>query len=130
MTKCGSITRSGERCRGVAIDSSGLCYAHHPDHADTRRRNASKGGKRGGRGRPVVELRAVEDKLEDLADAVLGDRVEPSVAAVVVQIRNAQIRAISTGLKAKEQEELEARISELESLLESRNEGGQWQRAE
>ena len=78
----------------------------------------------------MVELRSIEGKLEDLADNVLGGGVEPGVAAVVVQIRNAQIRAISTGLKAKEQEELETRISELESLLEDTDEGSRWQRAE
>jgi len=43
--------------------------------------------------------------------------VAPGIAAVVVQIRNAQIRAINAGLKAKEVEELEGRLEEVEELL-------------
>jgi len=66
----------------------------------------------------VVELRNIEDKLETLANDVIGGDVEPGVAAVVVQIRNAQMRAISTSLKAREQEEFEARLEALEQQQE------------
>jgi len=66
----------------------------------------------------VVELRNIEDKLETLANDVIGGDVEPGVAAVVVQIRNGQIRAISTSLKAREQEEFEARLEALEQQQE------------
>ena len=114
MAACTGIRADGVRCRAQAITKSEWCFNHHPNYEGARRKRASKGGKRGGRGRPVVELRAIEDKLEELADNVLGGSVEPGVAAVVVQIRNAQIRAISTTLKAKEQEELEGRLAELE----------------
>ena len=114
MAACAGIRADGSRCRAQAITKSEWCFNHHPNYEGARRKRASKGGKRGGRGRPVVELRAIEDKLEELADNVLGGSVEPGVAAVVVQIRNAQIRAISTTLKAKEQEELEDRLAELE----------------
>src|SRR5215204_149995 len=123
MAACAGIRADGSRCRAQAITKSEWCFNHHPNYEGARRKRASKGGKRGGRGRPVVELRAIEDKLEDLANNVLGGSVEPGLAAVLVQIRNAQIRAISMGLKAKEQEELEARISELEQQQEG---GRQW----
>ena len=43
MGKCTAITRGGGRCKGVAIDGSGLCYSHHPDHEQDRRRSARKG---------------------------------------------------------------------------------------
>src|SRR5215207_4406317 len=118
MAGCTAITGSGSRCKGIPIDSSGLCHAHHPDRAEARKRHGSMGGKRGGRGRPVVELRNIEDKLETLANDVIGGDVEPGVAAVVVQIRNGQIRAISTSLKAREQEEFEARLEALEQQQE------------
>ena len=48
MGKCTAITRGGDRCRGVTIEGSDYCYAHHPDHEQDRRRAARKGGKRGG----------------------------------------------------------------------------------
>ncbi len=119
MSQCTAITRGGERCRGVAIDASGLCYSHDPNRADARQRAARKGGQRGGRGRPVVELASIKKKLEDLADDVLAGSVDRSDAAVISQIYNVVLRAISTSLKAREQEELEARIEELETLLDT-----------
>ena len=117
MAKCSAITQAGTRCKGTPTDSSELCYVHSPETLEDRRRNGSKGGKRGGRGRPLTELHRLEDKLESLADKVLEEEVAPGIAAVVVQIRNAQIRAINAGLKAKEVEELEGRLEEVEELL-------------
>jgi hypothetical protein len=40
MSQCTAIRRDGGRCKGVAIDASGLCYAHDPNRADARRRAA------------------------------------------------------------------------------------------
>ncbi len=119
MSGCSGITGSGDRCRAIAITGSDWCHAHHPDRADARRRSASKGGRRGGRGRPVGELGSIKKKLEDLADDVLAGSVDRSDAAVISQIYNVVLRAISTSLKAREQEELEARIEELEALLDT-----------
>ena len=120
MSSCSGITGAGDRCRAIAITGSDYCHAHHPDRADARRRSASKGGKRGGRGRPVVELAAIKGKLETLADDVLSGSVDRSDAAVVAQIYNTVIRAVATGLKAKEVEEIEGRLEELEALLAAR----------
>jgi hypothetical protein len=39
------------------------CYGHRPDLAEERRRNASKGGKRGGRGRSQTELTDIKTRL-------------------------------------------------------------------
>jgi hypothetical protein len=71
MAKCSAIKPDGTRCKGIAIDSSGYCYAHHPEHAEQRRRNGSKGGKRGGRGRPVAELAALRDETRTSAQGCL-----------------------------------------------------------
>jgi hypothetical protein len=124
MAGCSGITGAGARCRAIAISGSDYCYAHHPDRAKARSRAARKGGLWGGRGRPTVELRAIEGKLEDLADDLLAGRVEGGVATVLVQIRNAQIRAIATGLKATEQEQILGRVEELEALLENQQQRG------
>ncbi len=124
MAKCTAITRGGERCKGVAIDSSGLCYAHHPDHAGDRMRAARKGGKRGGRGRPVAELAALRVENADIRERLLEGKLRPGVAAVAVQSINTDIRAVSAALKAREQEELVERMESLELALEQR--GGRW----
>ena len=126
MAKCSAITRSGERCRGVAIDSSGLCYAHHPDHAEERSRAARKGGKRGGRGRPTSELSEIKSRLSDLATDVLEDKVEKGAAAVAGQLLNTYIRAVSVELKAREQLELTERLEALEGALGSQRGGKRW----
>jgi hypothetical protein len=121
LAACTDITRSGKRCKGVAIDSSGLCYAHHPDHAEDRRRAARKGGQRGGRGRPIAELGAVRDENADIRRRLLEGELLPGVAAVAVQSINTDIRAIGAALKAREQEEL---IERLEALERSQQRGG------
>ncbi len=97
------------------------CWSHHPDHAEQRRRRASRGGKRGGRGRPVVELAHIRTRLEELADSVLEGEVDRADAAIAGQLLNYAIAAIRTGLKAKEVEELEGRLDELEALLTRRD---------
>jgi hypothetical protein len=118
MAKCLGITRAGTACKGIPIDESGYCYVHHPEHAEERRRYGSKGGKRGGRGRPLTDVHNVKQRLLGLADDVLECRVDKSVAAVASQILNVYLRAVSVELKAKEQEELVERLEELEEALE------------
>jgi hypothetical protein len=118
LSKCTAITRGGTRCQGVAIDSSGLCYSHHPDKAEARRRRASKGGRRGGRGRSVAELASLRDENHDIRHRLLEGELLPGVAAVAIQSLNCDIRAVATTLKAKEQEELVERLESLEEALE------------
>ena len=118
MAKCTAITRGGERCRGIAIDSSGYCYAHHPDHEQDRRQAARKGGKRGGRGRPQAELAAIKQRLSGLTDDVLEGRQDKGVAAVASQVLNVYLRAVSVELKVREQTELVERLEMLEEAIE------------
>ena len=120
MTKCSGITQAGTACKGIPIDGSQWCYVHHPDHAEERRRHGSKGGRRGGRGRPVAELGALRDENGDIRRRLLEGELLPNVAAVAVQSINADIRAVGAVLKAREQEEIIERLEELERVLEAR----------
>jgi hypothetical protein len=120
LTECAGITRTGQRCKGVAIDDSGYCYAHHPDHANDRKRAARKGGKRGGRGRPVSELARLQSRFEELAEQVLSGEVERARGAVAGQLLNGARACVRDGLSAREQEELVERLEELERVLEQR----------
>ena len=110
MAKCSAITQAGKACKGIPIDGSGYCYVHHPDHAEERRRHGSKGGKRGGRGRPVAELAALRVENADIRERLLEGELQPGVAAVAIQSLGVDIRVVSTALKAKEVEELEQRL--------------------
>ena len=125
MSQCAGIKADGGRCRGQAISNSEYCFSHSPEHAEARKQRASRGGKRGGRGRPQAELTDVKRRLSDLADDVLGGSVDKGVGAVVSQILNVYLRAISVELKVTEQRELIERLEELEQAAEGRR-GGRW----
>jgi DNA-binding IclR family transcriptional regulator len=118
MIKCTAITQGGNRCKGIAIDESGYCYAHHPGHAEARRRAAHKGGKRGGRGRPIAELGALRDENTDIRRRLLEGELLPNVAAIAVQSINTDIRAVGAILKAREQEELAREVEELREMID------------
>ena len=122
MARCAGIKRDGGRCRGVAIDGSPLCYMHDPGRAEDRRRAASKGGKRGGRGRPTTELARLRDRFEELADKVLAGEIQRADGAVAGQLLSGARACVRDGLAAREQEELVARMEDLETLLEHQNE--------
>jgi hypothetical protein len=118
LAKCAGITRAGGACKGIPIDGSQWCYVHHPERADERRRHGSRGGKRGGRGRPVAELGVLRDENADIRRRLLEGELAPNVAAVAVQSINTDIRAVGAALKAREQEELVERLEALEEQLE------------
>ena len=128
MSKCSGITQAGTACKGIPIDGSQWCYVHHPDHVDERRRHGAKGGRRGGRGRPSVELARLQGRFEELADKVLSGEVERGVGAVVGQLLNGARACVRDGLAAREQEELVARFETLEEALETKtgNGGRRW----
>ncbi len=115
MSVCSGIKADGGRCRAQAMRSSEWCIGHDPDQAEARRRRASKGGKRGGRGRPQAELSGIKQRLSDLADAVLEERIDKGVGAVASQVLNVYLRAVSVELKAREQGELIERLEALEA---------------
>jgi hypothetical protein len=123
MSRCAAIKPNGERCKVEAIPNAEWCWSHHPDYEQARRRRASKGGKRGGRGRPQAELSDIKRRLSDLADDVLEGRQDKGVAAVASQVLNVYLRAVSVEMKLKEQLELVERLEALEEGLEQ-NKGG------
>ena len=118
MARCAAIKPCGERCKAEAMPEAEWCYSHHPDHAEDRRRRASRAGKTGGRGRPATELRDVKALCEDLTDRVLAGSLLPGPAAVANQLINTRLRAIEQERKNRETEDLEARIEALERVPE------------
>jgi len=124
LAKCSGIRQAGKACKGIPIGGSDYCYVHHPDYAEERRRHGSRGGKRGGRGRPSVELARLQARFEDLAEKVLSGEVERSVGAVAGQLLNSARACVRDGLAARDQAELVARLEALEDALERNNGGG------
>jgi hypothetical protein len=118
MAKCSGITRAGTACKGTPIDGSQWCYVHHPDHTEERKRYGSRGGRRGGRGRPLQELAETKRILKGLAGQVLRGGVDRADAAVANQILSTYVRATSVELQAREQLELVGRLEEVEEALD------------
>src|ERR671910_949350 len=125
MARCSGIRADGGRCGAQAIRSSEYCVNHHPDYEDARRRRNSKGGKRGGRGRPAVEIASLKERLTTLADDVLEGSVDRGNAAVAGQLLNTVIRAIGMEMRVREVEDLERQVGELREMVEA-NKGSRW----
>jgi hypothetical protein len=126
LSKCSAITDKGARCKAIPMRGEDYCYVHHPDHQEERRRHGAKGGKRGGRGRPVAELGALRVENAEIRERLLEGELTPGVAAVAIQSLNTDIRAVATTLRAREQEELVERLEALERALEQKRGGNRW----
>jgi hypothetical protein len=123
MARCSGIKADGGRCGAQAIRGAEHCVNHHPDYEHTRRRRNSKGGKRGGRGRPQVELANIKAQLQTLANDVLDGEVDRANAAVASQILNVLLRAITIELQVKEHLEFQERLEAVEAALSQRKGG-------
>lgn len=126
MARCSGIRADGGRCGVQAIRSTEFCVNHHPEYEDARRRRNSKGGNRGGRGRPSVELKRLQRRFEELADKVLAGDVDRGVGAVAGQLLNGARACVRDALSAREQEELVERLEALEAALEHKEGGRRW----
>src|SRR5918994_6386603 len=122
MALCSGIRTDGGRCGAQAISDTPWCFNHHPEYEEQRRRRASKGGMRGGRGRPSVELATLKEKLTTLADDVLEGSVDRGNAAVAGQLLNTVIKAIGMEMRVREVEDLERQVDELREMVEASKE--------
>ncbi|MDP9479081.1 MAG: hypothetical protein M3R38_25945 [Actinomycetota bacterium] len=92
MTLCAYIKPGGERCRAFAQVGFSTCYGHRPDLAKERRRNASKGGKSGGRGRPRDETAKLKREIRSVIGGVLSGQIAQGQGAVMLQGFNTLLR--------------------------------------
>jgi len=114
--RCAGITRAGGRCSHTATADT-FCHLHHPDRAEQRRRDASRGGKTGGNGRSSGLSETAEAKrwIKGLVGQLLKGEVERDVAPAAFQGINVLARYIELERKIKETEDLEERLVELEN---------------
>lgn len=122
MPRCAGSKPNGTPCERIVGASQGYCYSHDPAREEERRRNASRAGRGGG----SAEIRALKRQLEDLVSDVMEGRVERGNAVAVNQILNTRARLIEIERKAKETDELEARIEELERAEGEQKGGRRW----
>ena len=121
---CTATKRDGSPCTLPPHGLGTLCWAHNPANAQRRRRGQSRGGK----SKPSRELVRLQARFEELAEQVLEGRIDKGAGAIAGQLLNGARACMATRLKAVEQEELEARLEELEALVRTQQEteGGRW----
>jgi hypothetical protein len=120
VRQCRATKASGEPCKGIATGTHGYCWAHAPENAEQRRRQASKAARSKG---PSRELQDVKTLCKDLAEKVLSGEIQPGPAAVANQLINTRLRALEQERKVKETEDLEERLTRLEDALKHKKEG-------
>jgi hypothetical protein len=123
MRTCSGIKRDGGRCNAQPMRSSSFCLNHDPARKEENRRRSSKGGKRGGRGRPSAELVRLQKRFEELAEDVLKGEIDKHTGAVAGQLLNYARACIRDTLLAREQDEFAERLEALEAAQTQRTEG-------
>jgi hypothetical protein len=112
---CSAITKPGTRCRLDATHGS-YCYQHSPETVEERRRNARRGGKAGGNGRPsaIADVLEARSYTKGMISRLLKGDLSRDVAAVAFQGINTLMRVVEQERRIRESDELEARIEALE----------------
>lgn len=110
MARCAGTTRGGGRCTAIVKPPQSYCYAHDPERASERKRNASRAAK----SKPNREILDIKNHLKELTLEVLSGATATAPYAVANQLINTRLRAIELERKVKETEELEERIEALE----------------
>jgi hypothetical protein len=134
VARCQRIKADGERCRGVPIDGSEWCAAHHPATQEKRLIGARRGGRLAGRGRPLSggELAEVKQILADACSQLLkppGERdLDRQDAVVLSQLCNTRLRALETERRTVEHDDLLQRLEELEAAAVKVTSGAMWTR--
>ncbi len=126
MNRCLGTKRDNSPCTVTVEPPQIYCWWHDPANASQRKAAASKGGKRAGKGRPQAELNDVKQRLSKLAEDVLLGNVDKGKAAIVSQVLNTYIRAVSVELRAVEQLELIERLEQLEAEIETKRRSRAW----
>ena len=89
--------------------SHGLCWTHAPEHADKRRRNASKAAT----AKADREVREVKAEIRRLINAVREEGFDPTAANAINRLYNTLLAYILAERGIYREEDLAVRIREL-----------------
>ncbi len=117
MTTCAALRAGGGRCKAPAMEGYEHCYSHSPAYAEQRRRNASRGGKSGGRGRPQTEASDIKAEIRSIIAGVLSEKIPQGRGAVALQgfgvllrVQEQERRAETGHISPEEMRELTAQV--------------------
>jgi len=101
------------QCKRIVETGETYCYSHDPARQEERKRNARKGGKRGGRGRPSAEVNAAKAEIRRIIDTLEEGTIETKVGATMFQGWNLMLRALETERNIIETQQLAEMVEEL-----------------
>src|SRR5215203_2039539 len=112
MARCSGTKPDGTPCERIVGASQSYCYSHDPSNAEARQRNAARGGK--STNAPRRELKEIKAQVRELVAEVRAGRIDKGDAAVMGQLLNVALRALSVERAWYEADELEARLNAIE----------------
>ena len=124
MARCAAIKANSERCKVEAMPDSDRCWSHDERMAGERRRRASKGGRRGGRGRPQAEINLLKAEVQEVITAVRNGSLDKGVGAVLFQGYGVLLKAHAVALDVQERMELLPRLEQIEERMHIDREAG------
>ena len=122
MARCAGLKRDGSVCTATVNPPQTYCWWHDPTNTEQRKKAASKAGS----SKPGPELKDAKRRIKEYVEGVLDGTVEKGRASVAFQGLGVLCRFIEQERKQRELEEVEARLSEIEGLLEQRGNGRRW----
>jgi Family of unknown function (DUF5763) len=109
FSQCRANKRGGERCTLPAKGADGYCWAHSPEHADRRKRAAS----RAGRSKPSREVRTIKEEIQDAIAGVKDGSLDRNIARAMFQGFGVLLDYIKLERGVYVEEELAARLEAL-----------------
>jgi len=85
MAPCAGTTRAGKPCAAAPIPGERWCFNHHPDHAEERRRNASRAATIGN-SKVGAEIKGVRLMVRDLVETTVSGDLHPTVKKRLTEI--------------------------------------------
>jgi hypothetical protein len=122
MPRCRATKANGTACKTPATGSHGYCWAHDPEHAEQRQRAASKAA----RSKPNREVRGYKQEVKSLIAAVENGGQDRADAGVMLQGFRLLKDFAELERKVREQDDLEARIEQLERAGGDAKGGSRW----
>lgn len=122
MARCAGLKRDGSPCTATVNPPQTYCWWHDPANTEQRKKAASKAGS----SKPGPELKDAKLRIKQYVQGVIDGTVEKGRASVAFQGLGVLCRFIEQERKQRELEEVEARLSEIEGLLEQRGNGRRW----
>ncbi len=127
--RCEALKGDGTRCQARAMDGYQWCYSHRPDLADERKRNASRGGRTGGRGRSGGdEVAQAKKEIRGVLGGILKAKIPTGTGSVLFMGFNVLLRAIEVERKIREQDDILERLEALEAMEPETGGRSSWRR--